>query len=87
MAKVQMESESLKRGFSAEKERMTLMLEEVRRDAERSAAAHEANMQALRDRLADQSNAAAERAEIMKQLLELQSRPPIVVRSGPCVIQ
>lgn len=87
MARVQMESQKLRDGFRVEKERMTHLMDEVVKDAKRAAAAHNTQMQDLRDRLADQSNAAQERADIMKQLLELQSRPPVVVHSGPCVIQ
>jgi len=87
MSKVQRESEKLKLNFNAEMTKAQDMMQALRRDAERSAAEQEREMQALRDRLEDQASAAAERAEIMKQLIELQSRPPVVVKSGPCVIQ
>jgi len=87
MSKVQRESDKLKLDFSAEMAKAEEMMQALRREAERSVAEQASQMQALRDRLTDQANAAAERAEIMKQLLELQSRPPVVVNRGPCVIQ
>lgn len=87
MVKVQTESEKLKSDYSAEMAKAKEMMDASRMDAERSAAEHGKQIQALRDRLTDQANAAAERAELMKQLIALQSRQPIVVHGGGCVIQ